>query len=74
MLVGIGNAADRRSSFAGAGILHERTHPSGARLYCWHDELRYLFDGTGPRAELVDPICGMPVDPLFATSIIVCVL
>lgn len=48
-------------SFAGAGILHERTHPSGARLYCWYHELRYLFDGTAPRAELVDPVCGMPV-------------
>lgn len=49
-------------SFAAAGILHERTHPSGGRIYRWHDELRYLFQRTSPPADLIDPVCGMPVD------------
>ncbi|MEO7980678.1 MAG: hypothetical protein ABI807_07290 [Sporichthyaceae bacterium] len=47
--------------FAAAGILHERVSPGG-RLCRWRDELRYVLDGTSPPAELIDPICGMPVN------------
>lgn len=49
-------------SFAATGILHERVHPTGRRLYRWRDELRYVLDGTPPPPELIDPICGMPVN------------
>lgn len=49
--------------FAAAGILHERAYQSGGRRYRWHDELRYVFDGTAPPSERIDPVCGMPVDP-----------
>lgn len=46
--------------FAAAGILHDRAGPAGRR-YSWHRDLRYVFDGTSPTGELIDPICGMPV-------------
>ena len=50
--------------FAGAGILDERTNASVGRLYRWHNDLRYVLGGSSPPPEeLVDPVCGMPVDP-----------
>ena len=46
--------------FAAAGILHDHVGAAGRR-YSWHRDLRYVFDGTSPTGELIDPICGMPV-------------
>lgn len=50
-------------SFAAAGILRETASPGRDRRYRWRPELRYLLDGSAPRAEFIDPVCGMPVDP-----------
>ena len=46
--------------FASAGILHEQ-HGGPARRYRWHDELRYVFEGSPPEDAMIDPVCGMPV-------------
>ena len=45
---------------ASAGILHEKDG-SRARRYRWHDELRYVFEGSPPEGAMIDPVCGMPV-------------
>lgn len=49
--------------FAAARILREEPCPAGGRQYRWRPELRYLLDGTVPATDVVDPICGKPVDP-----------
>lgn len=46
--------------FAAAGILHEQRRGQGRR-YRWHDDVRYVLDGTTPRGAMTDPVCGMPV-------------
>lgn len=46
--------------FASAGILHEE-RGGPVRTYRWHDELRYVFEGSAPEGVMIDPVCGMPV-------------
>ena len=50
-------------TLAAAGVLHEHDRQAQRREYRWHDELRYLFDRSEPTADLIDPVCGMPVSP-----------
>lgn len=48
--------------FAAARIVEVEAGHGDRPRYRWRSELSYLFENTAPPG-LVDPVCGMPVEP-----------
>lgn len=49
--------------FAADGIIERQPSPGRRPAYRLRHEMRYLFGDRHPDERLVDPVCGMPVDP-----------